>query len=466
MNASTLLQTKTKSDFAFLNPVLNKTLKLSITFVLLGGGFIFNNAQAESLLDIYRIAQQKDATIQAAQQQKLAEQEKVPQARAGLLPQANFTYQKQEQTNAFGSTPYITVRPELFSLTITQPLFRWQAYQNYEQSKLLSIKSKLDYTAAEHALALKVAKAYFDILTAQDHLNTLAKQKQTISEQLEAAKRSFELGGNTITDQQEAQARFDLVMAQEIFANNNLLTANAALENLIGSPVPPLSSLKKNALPPTPEPATLETWVSAATSQSIAVQTSRINQEITQRDVSKTKAGHLPTVDLIASKIENNGVRFGQITTDTSTRTYGIQVNIPLFSGGATQSQVRESVALLEKAKANLLAAQRNAAQQAQQNFTNIQSGLAQIKALKTAEKSSQLALEANQLGYKVGVRINIDVLNAQQQLSNTQKDLAKATYDTLLAGLQLKATIGNLQESDLANLSALFQNAEQSVQK
>ena len=178
--------------------------------------------------------------------------------------------------------------------------------------------------------------------------------------------------------------------------------------------------------------------------------------EIAKLDIRRASSGHLPTVDAVASYTDARSA-FGSIPTASTITSLGVQLNIPIFSGYATSSQVTQAIALEEKARADLDTARRSAAQGARTAFLGVQSGLSQVRALEAAERSSQLALEANKLGYEVGVRINIDVLNAQQQLYSTRRDLAKARYDTLVAGLKLKAAAGALSEADLAEINALL---------
>jgi outer membrane protein len=422
-------------------------------------------AQANNLIQIYRLAYTNDAALQSARATLEAEREKYPQARAALLPTANLAFQKQNQTSEFTiegtpASPPVKTTPKAFALTLTQPLFRLQAFETFEQSKLLVSKAEIDFLNAEQDLALKVAQSYFDILTAQDNLSTLLKQKIAITEQLAAAKRNFEVGTATITDQQEAQARFDLAVSQEIAANNDLLIKTAALENLIGGPPPALAPLKPNTVLQKPSPEVQAAWVDAATGNNLTVQSVRLLTEVSRREVTKAKAGHLPTLDLVLAKNETSGSRFGQFTSNTASTSTTLQLNVPLFAGGGTQARVRETLNLKDKVTADLESAKRAAAQAARQTFAGVNSGLAQVAALEAAERSSQLALESNKLGYQVGVRINIDVLNAQQQLSSTQRDLARAKYETLLNGLKLKASAGALREADLNDISVLLQSA------
>jgi outer membrane protein len=304
---------------------------------------------------------------------------------------------------------------------------------------------------------VRVAQAYFDVLASQDNLETVRTQKKAIAEQLAAAKRNFEVGTATITDQQEAQSRADLVNAQEIVAENDLVTKLAALSTLTGKPVQPLASLRQGIILAPPEPADVNSWTSGARDFNLNVSQAKIALEIAKREIDKQRYGHYPTVDLVASlqRSENPAVNFLGLRSNSAA--LGVQLNVPIYAGGAITARVRQAIAARDKSMTDLENAQRNVTQAARAQFLGVSSGLAQVKALEAAEKSSQLALDSNQLGYQVGVRINIDVLNAQQQLFTTRRDLAKARYDVLTNGLKLKQTAGTLKEEDLQALDAFL---------
>ncbi|MFN7834421.1 MAG: TolC family outer membrane protein [Burkholderiaceae bacterium] len=426
-------------------------------------------ANAATLLEIYRLALDNDATLQSARALRDANQEKIPQARSGLLPsmggQAQVLRQRSETDIAGpnGVQTGLTSTPKSISFNLTQPLYRPAAWRNYEQSRLLVAQADLQYALARQDLVLRVGQAYFDILAVQDTIDTLASQKIAIDQQLEAAKRNFKIGTATITDQQEAQSRHDLVVAQQIAAHNELLAKRAALENIIGQPAPPLARLSGATPLPGPEPATAEPWIVAAEANNYRVQINELTRAINDRESAKTRASHLPTLDLTSQLGRSQQSTFyggGATIADVRTANIGIALALPIFNGGAVTSRVREADGLVRKAEQDLTAARRQASLQARQSFVGVQSGLAQIGALEAAERSSQLALNANKLGYEVGVRINIDVLNAQQQLASARRDLARAKYDTLLNTLKLKAAAGSLSEADLQAISGLLEAA------
>lgn len=421
---------------------------------------------ANDLLTMYRNALSNDATYAAARSQYLATQEKLPQGRAGLLPTLNglgsssFTEARIHPRD--NATPEFTRRfnTNSASLTLSQPLLRFGNWETYQQSKLQVAQGELVLAQAQQDVAIRVAKAYFDVLNANDTIQVIEAKKNAISEQLEQAKRNFQVGTATITDQQEAQARYDLAIAEEIAAQNDLANKQSALQQIIGVAAPTkLTPLKTSITLPNPNPLEASKWIAAAEEQSYAVAIAQSNVEIARRNVGIQQAGHLPTLDLNANlaRSSQTASTVTALGTITNQNVVGVSLVVPLFAGGATQSKVREAAALEQVAKDNLLAARRVAALTAQQAYNGVQSGLAQVRALEAAEKSSLLALDSNKLGYKVGVRINIDVLNAQQQVFTTRRDLQKARYDTLVNSLNLKAATASLKEEDLQALNSLL---------
>lgn len=416
------------------------------------------NASALDLLQAYKDAQSYDSQIASARLQRDATREREVQARAGLLPQVGLNAAINridgDAKLAQGSVP-ISYTADSYQLQLKQPLYNLASLTAYDQGKLQTTAGDAQFEQARVDLALRVAQAYFDVLAAVDTISFIQAQKTAISEQLASAKRNFQVGTATITDTHEAQARFDLALAQEIAAQNDLAVKRHALAQVIGKEAGELRGLKAGVKITAPEPATIDSWVKQAESGNLGVVAQGIAAEIAKLEIKRARAGHHPTLDAVASHGRQKSFFTSPITTTTTA--IGVQLTVPIFTGFATSSQVTQALALEEKARADLDTARRNAAQGARSAFLGVQSGLSQVRALEAAETSSKLALDANKLGYDVGVRINIDVLNAQQQLYSTRRDLAKARYDTLLAGLKLKAAAGTLGEADLAELNALL---------
>jgi outer membrane protein len=293
------------------------------------------------------------------------------------------------------------------------------------------------------------------VLIAQDSVGLGNAQKTAISGQLEQAKRNFEVGSATITDTLEAQARYDLTGAQEIAAQNDLEIKRSALQQLINTTPGELAHLDAGFKLEAPQPADMGKWVDQAEMDNLQLAIARAGAEIADREVMRNRGGHYPTVDLVANYTQNNanGGSFG-IGSDTTSKSVGVQLNMPLFQGGAVNSRWREAEANRERARQELENARRNVAQQARQSYLGVVSGIAQVQALQQALTSSVSVLDASKLGHEVGVRTNLDVLNAQQQLFSTRRDLYQAQYNYLLSQLRLKQAVGSLGEEDLGKVN------------
>jgi outer membrane protein len=432
--------------------------------VLLASAFLTLPAHAVDLVQVYQQALANDATFASARAAVTAGREKTTQGRSGLLPVVSATgfNIKNDADNAMYNVAPTgsNQRTNQYQVSLTQPLFRWDRLESYEQGKLATAIAEATFAQAREDLITRVAQAYFDVLGAQDTLESTRAQKAAVAEQLASAKRNFEVGTQTITDTHEAQAAYDLTVAQELAAINDLDNKRNALQAIIGTVPGDLATLKPGVTINAPQPLAIDNWISSAENQNPLVQVQQLTLESAKHEIGRQRAGHYPTLDLVASSTHTriNGQLQG-ISGHTSSNQVGVQWSVPIFSGFAVNSRVRESIALEDKARNDLEATKRNAALQARQAYLGVNSGLAQVKALEAAEVSSQSALESNKLGYQVGVRINIDVLNAQKQLFSTQTDLAKARYNTIMNGLRLKAAAGTLSEQDLAAVNALLKN-------
>ncbi|MCR6668292.1 MAG: TolC family outer membrane protein [Methyloversatilis sp.] len=439
-------------------------MRLSRTAALIAGLLASTGTlAAEDLLAVARAALANDAQFQSARAQREATSEKLPQARAGLLPSLTLNGTTQWNDVEISkpvdrSTQY---NSHNFGFQLTQPLFRWANWVQFEQGKLQVAAADAQLAQARQDTLLRAAQAYFDLLYAQDVLTSIVAQKSAASEQLELARKSFEVGTVTITDVHEAQSRYDLATAQEIAARSDIEVKRHALAVITGRAPEALRGLRSEVAFTLPEPARMEEWVDRAQTESLTVLAQLANQEIANREIERQRAGHYPTVDLVATYGQNKTVitfAGAPLNNESTTGTVGVQVSVPLFQGLGQESRVRESAHLLDRARAEVDFARRNAAQQARQAWLGVANGIAQTAALRAAQVSSQSSLDANKLGYEVGVRINIDVLNAQQQLYVTRRDLAKARYDTLLAQLRLKAAAGQLAEPEIEAVNALLE--------
>lgn len=422
-------------------------------------------ASAANLLQAYQDAKAFDPEYAAARAGLEAGREKLPQGRALLLPSValsrNYTRTNLDvdYDDASGlPRDQRDYRTDSYSLTVSQPLMRSQNWLQYKQAGQLVQQAEATFAAARQSLVLRVAQAYFDVLAAQDTLALAGAQKTAIGEQLEQAKRNFETGNATITDTHEAQARHDLAHAQEIAAQNDLDIKQRILQRLTGKSYTVLQRLPERLPLAAPE-GDIQRWIDITEQQNFSVAAQRAQIEVQQLEMWRNRAGHLPTLDLVASygDSDQTGSQLSAVGSHAVTSTIGVQFNVSLFAGGGTSSRVREAAALLDKTRADFENIRRQQAQATEQNFLNVVNGIAQVRALEQALTSSESALESNKLGYEVGARINIDVLNAQQQVYSTRRDLAAARYNTILNLLRLKAGAGALQEPDLEQINALL---------
>ena len=437
------------------------SLKLA-TAVLLALGILPGLAQATDLLEVYRAAQNQDAVFASARASRQAGQEKLNQGRALLLPSvnlnANSTFNSVD-TQYKGATLFPSGEKRYnnhgYAVSLVQPLFREQNWALYSESELQVAQAEAQFRLAEQDLVLRVAQTYFDVLTAQDSVQLTAAQKTAITQQLAQAKRNFEVGTATITDTHEAQARFDLIVSQEIAAQSVLEVKKRTLQQLINAAPGELNPLGQTLPLDPPQPANQDKWVEDAQLHNHQIAVAQAAAELADKEVDRNRGGHLPTVDMVANYAKNsaNGGSFG-VGSDTRTTSVGVQLNLPLFQGGATQSKWREAEANRERANQELENTRRNVELQTRQAYLGVVSGIAQVQALQQALKSSESLLEASKLGYEVGVRTNLDVLNAQQQAYATRRDLYQAEYNYLLSQLRLKAAVGSLSEDDLSKVN------------
>lgn len=425
-------------------------------------------AFAENLSEVYRAALAYDPTYGAAQATYQAAREQLPQARAGLLPNASLSANTRrndiETTISPGPTTSSDFTSRGWGVSATQPIFRGQNFAAYSQSKISVQLAENQFKVAGQDLILRAARAYFDVLLAQDTLEFTRSQKAAITEQLAAAKRSFEVGTVTITDIHEAQARYDLVTAQEIASLNDLEVKKRALHTLTGKPIESLSPLAARPSLAVPAPNNMDDWVSRALADNLQVRIREQARQIADKEVDRTRAGHYPTLDLTASYTDNRNQNFTNNQGDSKATLVGLELGLPIFQGGLTSSQVRQAVANRERSRQELEDAQRNAALQTRQAYLNVTSTEAQVRALEAALSSSEKSLESTQLGLQVGVRTNVDVLNAQQQVFSARNDLAAARYNFLLSVLNLKAAAGSLSSADLEEIDRLLSDTPASV--
>ncbi len=418
-------------------------------------------AHGQSLIELYESARGYDATFQAARAQHDAALARAAQSRAGLLPtvglSAGVAHTRQDISPETASSAR-GVNTKNVGINATQPLYRPANLASYEQGKRQIDIAHAQLTLAEQDLVVRVAQAYFDVLASQDSLALVRAQKVAVAEQLAFAKRNFQVGTATITDSREAQARYDLVIAQEIAAENDLQVKKIALDQLVGRPGSVPTPLAAPVVLPALVPNDIEQWVVQADAGHPSILQAQWGLDVAGLEVRKAEAGHRPTVD---ATLGYNITHNPQSTTASAERSrikatsVGVVLNLPLFAGYATENRVKETLALEDQTRSVLEATRRSVSQATRTAFLGQVSGAGQVKALEAAEASSQVALDANRMSYQVGVRINIDVLNAQTQLFQTKRDLAVARYGVLLGNLKLRQANGTLAPEDLLAINA-----------
>lgn len=431
-----------------------------VSLLIAALGLVGGGVRAQSLQELYDAARAYDATYLAARALADSAQYRQGQAEALNKPRVGAGVSAtRTETDPPGEVPrdrYGNTTTNA-GLNATYTVFNRANSVTIEQSRLDVEVAQSDLESAEQDLIVRVAQAYFDVLAAQDALATSRANKAAISEQLASAKRNFEVGTATITDTREAQARYDLATAQELAADNDLRVKGVTLDQLVGRVgVQPRPLAAPVALPPI-APSSVDPWVTQAQSHP-AIRKANLGLDVARLEIDKARAGHLPTVDLTASlgvqRQTGTGLTY---TGNTPNASVGVALNLPIYTGGAVTNRIRETVSLEEKSRNDLAFARRSVEEGTKRAFFGVQSLQAQVKAYEAAEASSKLALEATQLGYKVGVRVNLDVLNAQTQLYTTQRDLARARYDVLVNSLRLRQASGQLRPEDISAINTLL---------
>lgn len=418
-------------------------------------------ALAVGLMETLHQALANDSVYAMAKANRDAGQEKLPLGRGGLLPSVTLSANKawndlSNNSNGF-KTRYIS---DGYSVQLTQPLFNWPAWEGYKQGELLVAMSEAQFITDTQDLMVRVAQAYFDVLAARNVLDAQESLKAASLEQLELTKSSLDAGTVPITDVNEAQSRFDLASAQVIGAKNDLEVKRFALGRITGSEPEKLAGLGQEIVLAAPQPTDMKNWTDAAVKENPAVKAKQLGFEYAMREVSRNAGAKFPTLDLVTSRQDSRTVNtFNGTPNNTDQNTFMLQMNLPLYSGGRLNAKEREAVALKERARADLQDTTRTIVQAVRQNYLGVMSGLAQLKGLESAGVSSASALDSIKAGYEIGVRANVDVLNAQSQVADVRQRLVRARVETLLSLLRLKAAAGQLAEHDLVEIDALLEH-------
>ena len=417
-------------------------------------------ALAANLSEIYALALAEDAQFAAAVHAAVAGREKRVQGQALLRPSVNVTsHLRRNHDMPVSQSDYRAYSSSTVSLTGRQPLLRWADRATAEQGELQALLADQQLRLAEQDLLLRVSRAYFEVLQVQDALVTVGAQKEAFAQQLAQARRGFEVGLAPVTDVNEAQTRYDLTLAQEIAARNELEVKRGNLEKSIQRPLPPLASLDPTTSIDILPATQLQLLSEFAETNALSVAIGTTTEMIARFEVEKQDAGHIPTVDIVGSvgrSLNPNYVFFSQ---QTKVASIGVEIAVPLYQGGGISSRGREAAAQLARAQSELDNFRRQARLDARQAKLGVQTGTALNQALRQAVSSSETQVRSTQRGLEVGLRSRVDVLNAEQQLFTTRRDLSAARYQTLIAGLQLKAVAGVISEADLKALDTLLKD-------
>lgn len=427
-------------------------------------------ARAASLLEVYQQALQSDPLIHEAEARRLAAQEAVPQARGFLLPQASASgawtksdvsgsQVEADATGNFASINFASESEETaWNLGLRQTIFRWDQFIGMKQANKIAARADVVYEAAQQDLMVRVVQRYFEVLAAEDRLASIRADREAIARQLEQAKQRFEVGLIAITDVQESQAAYDQAVAAEIAAQRDLATAEELLREITGERVPELSAPVEEFPLPVPEPTSEEAWVEMALEQNLVLLASRFDERIARDEISFRRSGHYPTVDLVAGRnhIEDDADRsvldgpFLPADSEIDGDSIGIEVTIPLFSGGRASSRVREAVYLHRAAREQLQRVARETERATRDAYLGVLSEISRVRALEQAVASSRTALEATQAGFEVGTRTIVDVLNSQRGLYQAITNYYQSRYVYIGNVLRLQQAAGTLEVQDL----------------
>lgn len=416
----------------------------------------FGTAQADTLYQIYQLAQERDPTLRAAAAARDATIEVKPQSRAGVLPTIGLggdlsrnSYDKRNPIPGQANPTYST--NQTYSLNLTQPVFRWDRWVALEQADNLVAQAQAQYGAAEQELMVRVSERYFAVLAAQDGVRLAGKEKESFGRQLEQAQQRFEVGLSAITDVQEAQASYDSSVATEIRAQDLLESTREQLREIIGEQRENLDPVRDSDFKLiSPEPQEQQKWVDTALQQNPSLAAARAGSEAARQQIQIARAGHYPTLDANASYsyLDSN---FGGIAgVERNDGAVGLQLNVPLYQGGFVNSKTREARSRFDEARELLDASQRNIERQTRDAYRGVISGISEVRAAEQARTSNTTALEAAQTGFEVGTRTIVDVLDAQRALTLAELNLYRSRYNYLLNTLRLKQAAGILAPGDL----------------
>lgn len=427
---------------------------------------------AADLMEVYERAQRHDAQFRAETATYHAEQQQVPQSRAALLPQINASARSTESTNETIQSDFCEIDPSscqlgaeteseqlTWSVELTQSIYNHEYWARLQQANDRAAQAEAEYQAARQSLILRTAEAYFNVLAALDNVAFAEAETEAVAQQLEQAQQRFEVGLIAITDVKEAQAQYDQAQASEIQARNELATSREALFRLTNTDPDELDPLQEKLplLPPDPEDK--QQWVERALDENLSLRAARFAQEAADEEISAQRSGHYPSLELFANRqfSDSEGENFGDSSEQEST-TVGIQLRVPIFSGGGTSARVKEAIYRHDATRDQLESTRRQVVQQTRDAYQNTLADISRVKALRQALESAQAAYEATEAGFEVGTRNSVEVLLSLRNTFAAERDYAQTRYDYLLNTLRLKQAAGNLTAGDLRTINQWLQ--------
>jgi len=442
-----------------LNMRLIKTLQIYFLFSLIA---ISSPLRTENLADVYELALKNDPLLKAAEATYRAGKENRTQGIAGLLPTLSVggstnwnEYRVEEQIiDQYNSNSYLA--------SLNQPIFRLDKWFQFERGTALSEAASAEFAYQQQETMIRVASAYFNVLNSIDSLNAARAEEKAIGRQKDLAKKRFDVGLAAITEVQETQAAFDLTVVSRIAREAQLDSARESLTSIVGRDIKLLSPLSDNFEISLPDPLDRESWVSLGLKNNYQLKAAKLQRDAAQASARSTASNHLPQIDLVGrvSKSTSKQGKFGGFIqnplfgVEQDTRQYSIQFNLPLYAGGAISSARRQAYANYDRSKEQAIYAERSTVRDVRSNHFGVQTQVANVTARKQALASAESALEATQIGYEVGTRNTVDLLDAQKRLFQAQRDYASSRYDYIISMLRLKASVGSLSPKDLMNIS------------
>ena len=436
-----------------------KTLQIYFLFSLIA---ISSPLRTENLADVYELALKNDPLLKAAEATYRVGKENRSQGIAGLLPTLSVggstnwnEYRVEEQIiDQYNSNSYLA--------SLNQPIFRLDKWFQFERGTALSEAASAEFAYQQQETMIRVASAYFNVLNSIDSLNAARAEEKAIGRQKDLAKKRFDVGLAAITEVQETQAAFDLTVVSRIAREAQLDSARESLTSIVGRDIKLLSPLSDNFEISLPDPLDRESWVSLGLKNNYQLKAAKLQRDAAQASARSTASNHLPQIDLVGrvSKSTSKQGKFGGFIqnplfgVEQDTRQYSIQFNLPLYAGGAISSARRQAYANYDRSKEQAIYAERSTVRDVRSNHFGVQTQVANVTARKQALASAESALEATQIGYEVGTRNTVDLLDAQKRLFQAQRDYASSRYDYIISMLRLKASVGSLSPKDLMNIS------------